>query len=170
MKKIITGALALTVLSTMTMAEGMGLYVGGGIVYEEVEDATNAGQAFEFHVGKEIANNFGAELRVSKTFNEANLKNNQVIGEYDITTLGAFGTYTYSPISQLSIVPKIGLNYLSVKSTIKALGYTEQATETKLAYGLDVKYNINSNLSTYIGITQVGPQIQHLTIGVESHF
>ena len=177
-----TGAVALTLLSTMTMAEGKGLYVGGGIVYEKFDELEDAGQALELHVGKEIANNFGAELRISKTFNEAKESGSVLWAngyfpstqKVDMTTMGAFGTYTYSPIPQLSIVPKLGFNYISTKSTLTAdvgsATVNKDETGTRFAYSLDVKYNINSKLTTYIGFSHIASDIQHISFGLESHF
>ncbi len=181
MKKIITGALAITVLSTIVMAETNDFYIGGGIVYEKIDGSDDMGQALELHVGKEIANNFGAELRISKTFNEAKYEGNYywdqvnyVSGtiKVDVTTVGVFGTYTYSPISELSIVPKVGLNYVNSKLKYASGTATKDISnsESGLAYGIDLKYNITPNFSSSIGYTRVAVDVQHITVGLERRF
>jgi len=180
MKKIITGTLALTILSSMVMAETNNFYVGGGIVYESI-DNLDAGQASELHIGKKITNNFGAELRVSKTFNEAKYEGNYDWDKFryvkgtqkaDLTTLGLFGTYTYTPTPNLNIVPKIGLNYLN--GTVKFASGTatkeDTITDTALSFGVDLKYEITPDFGTYIGYTRVASDTQHFTVGLERRF
>jgi hypothetical protein len=185
MKKFIIGALALTVTNTIAMAEMNNFYVGGGIVYEKIDGTDDAGKAFALHAGKEIEDNFGVEIRVSKTFDESEytgaypwVGSQWVDGNYnskvkiDALTVATYGTYKYNPLPEITIIPKIGLNYTSVKTTVSSGIYTrsDTDTDTSLSYGLDLKYNINPTFITYIGFTKIASDTQHITVGLERRF
>ena len=181
MKKIITGALALSLISSIAMAEFNDIYVGGGIVYEKVDDS-DAGKAIESYIGAKIKNNFGAEIRMTKTFSEAENTRNyywtRANGYYlttnkiDITTVGLYGTYSYNLSPELSIDPKVGFMYVSSSQSFTSgtVNAEEDNTESGLSYGVALKYNINNNWKTYASYVKVAKDVQHISIGVEKKF
>ena len=97
MKKFTTGALALSLISNITMANNFNnIYVGGGIIIQEKIDGFGTGKAVEAYIGTTFDNKIGAEIKVTKTFDKAKTSFPQVFSngvfsgtaESEVTTVG----------------------------------------------------------------------------------
>ena len=190
MKKLVTGALALSMVATMSMAEGM--YFGGGINNIDVGLDDN-GVGFEAKIGNVFYNNFGIEGQISKTFSSSEENVDDLTLKIDTTAISAFATYSFQLAPQFTIMPKIGFSQYSMDASIS----TANADDSSLgvAFGVDIKYQVTNDMNIYASYSQYYPKLnkyitnlynngryldtlyfnedtapRHLSIGVEKKF
>ena len=174
MKKLVTGALALSMVATMSMAEGM--YFGGGINNMDV-GTTDNGIGFEAKIGNVFYNNFGIEGEISKTFSSAEDNNYYYNNlKIDAMAISAFATYSFQLAPQFTLMPKIGFSQYSMDASLGSID--ESDSSLGFAFGIDIKYQVTNDIKMYASVSKYDPKIKgientlprHLSIGVEKKF
>jgi hypothetical protein len=171
MKKIVTGALALSVITSMAMADfttGMRTYLGAGLAMEDLEDISDDGMAIEVSAGGIYANNFGVEAKISKSISPS--EDNGV--EVDVTTLSLFATYNHPLSQEFTVTPKIGFTYF--KTDVE---YIDDDSNVNISYGIDLKFNLTQATNIYLGYTAYNPEFKgndfdanHFSFGIQQKF
>jgi len=177
MKKIVTGVLALSLITTLASANG--LYVGAGVSIEDIESFGDNGQALELSLGTVFDNNFGVEGKFTKSINSAEGSEGAISAEMDVTTLSIFATYNANLTPDFTLTPKLG--FTNFKTDISATDGTLSAsvddTSRGFTFGLDAKYSITPNTKLYIGYTEYDPDFEgtsfdasQIAFGVQQSF
>jgi hypothetical protein len=171
MKKTVTGALALSMMVSMAMADfttGMRTYFGVGLALEDIEDVSDDGVAIEVSAGGVYANNFGVEAKVSKSISPAEESGIEV----DVTTLSLWATYNHPLSPQFIVAPKIGFSYF--KTDIENF---DDDSNVNISYGIDLKFNLTYATNIYLGYTAFNPEFKdedfdanHFSFGVQQSF
>ena len=180
MKKLLTGALALSMITTMSMAEN-GFYVGGGTAIEMVEGSyngsTDTGTALELKVGKIFSNNFGIEGKITKTISPAKVDMLETSSTYypdvevDITTFSLWAMYQYNITSDFSILPKIGFVKADFEFTASNGVSLPKSNDSKVAMGIEVKKNLPTlGFDIYAGYDYLASDVQQLSFGIQKSF
>ena len=178
MKKFITGALALTTVVTMSMAND-DFYVGVGTAMEMVDNELidDIGTALEVKVGKKFDNNFGIEGKITKTIilaeddSKHTYRNDgtRVNYELDILTYSIWGTYTFPLTNDLRLVPKVG--FLKEDVTLKENRGTTKVDDSGIVFGIDIKKSFpDLGFDIYAGLYTVEKDVTHLSFGIEKNF
>ena len=173
MNKLLSGALALSMVATMGMAESK-MYIGVGTAMEMIESdmVDDMGMAIEFKIGTIFDNNFGVEGKVTKTISPAEddsfFRDRRNINA-DMMTYSIFGTYHHRLSSDLIVSPKIG--FLKEEIILSAQGFTDSKfDDSGMVFGVDIKKNISYNLDIYAGITHIEEDVNHVSFGLEKRF
>ena len=177
MNKIITGMLALSMVTSMALAENK-MYAGAGASMEVIEDLDN-GVALELKVGMLLDNNFGVEAKLTKSVSLPKDTQEGITIEGDFTTISLFGTYNYTLTPELKMVPKIGIS--NFKTDLKASSGAENVSaddsNMNLAYGVDFLYAVTPATSLYVGYTIYNPEFKdetfdasHFSLGLQQNF
>ena len=177
MNKIITGMLALSMMTSMALAENK-MYVGAGAAMEVIEDLDN-GVAFELKAGMVLDNNFGIEAKFTKSISLPKDTQNGITIEGDFTTISLFGTYNYTLTPELSMVPKIGVS--NFKTDLEATNGVQSASaddnNMNLVYGIDFLYAVTPLTNLYAGYTIYNPEFEndtfdasHFSLGIQQNF
>jgi hypothetical protein len=171
MKKTVAGALALSIITSMAMADfttGMRTYFGAGLAMEDLEDVSDDGMAIEVSAGGIYANNFGVEAKISKSISPAEESGIEV----DVTTLSLFATYNHPLSPQFTVAPKIGFTYF--KTDIEDFN---DDSSVNISYGIDLKFNFTQATNIYLGYTTYNPEYEgddfdanHFSFGVQQKF
>ena len=149
MNKLVTGALALSMVTTMSMAEGM--YFGGGLNSIDVgldDDAVG----IEAKIGNVFYNNFGIEGQISKTFSSAEEKIENLTFKVDVLAISVFATYSHQLTPQFTIMPKIGFTQYSMDASIDRISADDSSLG--LSFGVDMKYHLNNNMNIYTSFSK----------------
>jgi len=177
MNKIITGMLALSMVTSMALAENQ-MYVGAGAAMEVIEDLDN-GVALELKVGMVLDNNFGVEAKLTKSVVSPEDSEDGITFEGDFTTISLFGTYNYALTPELSMVPKIGVsNFMSdIEGSNGVQSVSVDDSNMNLAYGIDFLYAVTPSTSLYAGYTIYNPEFEgdsfdasHFALGIQQNF
>ena len=178
MKKLVTVALAISMVTTMSMAEDM--YFGGGIAMEMVEGnydgSSDTGTALELKVGKIFSNNFGIEGKITKTISSEKVdfdieNSNYYDGgvKVDSTTFSVWAMYQYNLTNEFSISPKIG--FLSVQPSYSNNVAVKAVNTSKVALGLEVKKNLPTlGFDIYAGYNYLASDLKHISFGIQKSF
>ena len=183
MKKIITGALALSMITSMAMADLISdmktTYFGGGIAMEDIEDADDNGIAVELNVGAVFTNNFGVEAKLSKSVSPAEDNEGGYKAEVDVMTISLFATYNLPISPEFTLVPKLGFtNFMSdVEESYRGSSNSEDDSNMNISFGVDAKYSFNPTMNFYVGYTVFNPEFKgedfdasHFSIGIQQSF
>jgi len=141
MKKIL---LSILLISSMAMAE-----VGEiGLGYAKGNNSDNFITGF---ASLKIVGDIGARLEYTK-----NISENPEFSKEDISRYGLFATYTLPILPNISITPKIGLT--KTDHAFKLLETVGEVTKssTKFTYGLEMNYDLNDQMSIFVGYTDYG--------------
>jgi len=141
MKKILLSTL---LVSSMAMAE-----VGEiGLGYAKGNNSDYFMTAF---ASLNVAGNIGARMEYTK-----NISENPAFNKEDISRYGLFATYTLPILPYISITPKIGLT--KTDHAFKLLETVDEVTKssTKFTYGLEINYDVSDQISTFLGYTDYG--------------
>ena len=177
MNKIITGMLALSMVTSMALAENK-IYAGAGAAMEVIEDLDN-GVALELKVGMVLDNNFGVEAKLTKSVVLPEDSEGGLTFEGDFTTISLFGTYNYPLTPELSVVPKIGIsNFMTdIKASYEGESVSDDDSNMNLAYGIDFLYSVTPSTSVYAGYTIYNPEFKsdsfdasHFALGIQQNF
>ena len=154
MKKLVTGALALSILTTMSMAEG--IYFGGGINNIDVGLSDN-GIGFETKIGKVFYNHFGVEGQISKTFSSSEEKVDGIDFKVESMAISAFATYNHQLTPEFTIMPKIGFSQYSMDASLGSID--ESDSSLGFAFGIDIKYQVTNDIKMYASISKYYPKL-----------
>jgi hypothetical protein len=95
-----------------------------------------------------VISEFGVRLEYTK-----NITDDVAFTKKDVTRYGLFATYTLPLIGGLSVTPKAGLVKTDGSFEITDVIDSISGTTTDFSYGLEVNYDINRNISAFIGYT-----------------
>lgn len=154
MKKLVTGALALSMVTTMSMAEGT--YFGGGVNNIDVGLDDN-GIGFETKIGQVFYNNFGIEGEISKTFSSSEEKIDSLNFKVDAMAISVFATYSHQLTPEFTIMPKIGFSQYSMDASIDSVD--ESDSSLGFAFGIDIKYQLTNDINMYASFSKYYPKL-----------
>jgi len=182
MTKIIRGALALSMVTSMAMADmttGMKSYVGAGVVMEEIEEF-DMGTALELTAGTVFSNNFGVEAKLSKTIVPAEDSEDGITAEVDVMTISLFATYNVPLSPEFTLVPKVGFtNFSTDIEASNNRGQSASADDSNMnfSFGFDAKYSFSPTTNLYVGYTVFDPEFEgedfdasHISFGLQQAF
>ncbi len=145
-----------------------------------IQDVTNEkfdqGTALILNAGKDIYSDMGIEMEgvIGLTKPEADF--NGQTHEVDFWSLGLYGTYIWR-INKLSIKPRLGVVYESIKSTLNIYTNNEAEMDSKvrrkdlaISGGIGAAYDIGGNYKIYTNYTKYEDDIDQLTFGAEYKF
>ena len=181
MKKITRGALALSIATSMAMADmatEIKTYAGVGVTMENIEDL-DMGTALELAAGIVFSNNFGAEAKLSKSIVPAEDSEDGITAEADVMTFSIFATYSLPLSPKFTLVPKVGFTNFSTDLEVSYQGQSASADDSNMnfSFGFDVKYNFNPTANLYVGYTIFNPEFEdedfdasHISFGLQRTF
>jgi len=180
MKTVSSITIGLLIISSVLMADFFqnmtDKYVGGGIVFEDIEDTDTDGVGGEVKIGGVILNGFGAEAKLTKSLSPAEADDYDDTIDVDITTLSLYGTYNFRLIPEFTVMPKLGLTYFYTSLDSDYDG-SDSDGNFNLSYGFDMKYMFSNLLSGYFGVTIYNPEYKgynfdatQVSIGIEKSF
>ena len=146
MKKIL---LSLLLVSSLTMTNALADTFGQlGLGYSKGNNSDNYITAFG---SLKIIGNIGTRLEYTK-----NISENSEFSKEDITRYGLFATYNLPILPNISLTPKIGLTKTDGSFELKDTAKTISKSSTEFTYGLEINYDINENMSAFVGYTDYG--------------
>lgn len=146
-----------------------------------IQDAINndkfdKGTALILNAGKDIYSDMGVELEGVVTLDKPEAKFNGRTHDIDFWSLGLYGTYIWR-INKLSIKPRLGVVYESIKSTLNIHTNNEANMNTKthktdlaLSGGIGAAYDIGDSYKIYTNYTKYEDDIDQITFGAEYKF
>ena len=152
--------------------------VGVGVAIQDVpnNDKFDTGTALILNAGKDIYSDMGVELEGAVALNQPKAKFNGKTHDLDFWSLGLYGTYIWK-LNKLSIKPRIGIVYESIKSTLNIYTNDETAMNSKvrkkdlaLSGGIGAAYDLSENYKIYTNYTKYEDDIDQLTFGAEYKF
>ncbi len=152
--------------------------VGVGFAVQDVpnNDKFDPGTALILNAGKDIYSDMSVEIEGAVGLTKPEAKFNGKTHEVDFWSLGLYGTYIWK-INKLSIKPRIGVVYESIKSTLNIHTNNEANMESKvrkkdlaLSGGIGAAYDIGENYKIYTNYTKYEDDIDQLTFGAEYKF
>jgi len=176
MKKLLLITATLSMMTSGVMAQN--IYVGVGAGIEMVEDLDN-GVHGELSVGTVFPNNFGIEGKLTKSISKPEDTQGSDSITADIFTASVFATYSHRLSPELTLMPKVGFSSYSTDIELKIGGATgsDDDSNVNVAFGLDVKYDMNPETSLYVGYTVFKPEFNnnkfdssHVSFGVQQKF
>jgi len=178
MKRIIIGVLALSTITTMSIANEK-FYVGIGTAMEMVDGydgSDDTGTAIELKVGKNFSKNFAIEGKLTKTISSAEVDIDDGGFQYypnvkvEATTYSVWGVYNYPLTHDLILSPKIG--FLKEKISLTQEGNSIDGNDDSgLAYGIELKKSFpNFGFDIYAGYNIIAKDINHLSFGLQKTF
>ncbi len=181
MKKLLATSLLAASLSTASYAGSFFDYLGLGLALQDVTSPNfDNGTALVINGGKSLYEGIGLEFegttsvqKMEGSFN--GLTNKQI----DFWSLGMYSTYLWK-LGNLSIKPRLGLVYDSIKSDIDinspkvavpGANYTgTDKSGIGLSAGIGLAYQLSENYNVYTNYTRMEDEIDHLTFGAEFKF
>ena len=152
-------------------------HVGVGFAVQDVtNDKFDTGTALVLNAGKDIYSDMGIELEGTIGLTKPEAKFNGQTHDVDFWSLGLYGTYIWK-INKLSIKPRLGVVYESIKSTLNI--YTNNEANMNAAVikkdlaisgGIGAAYDIGENYKIYTNYTKFEDDIDQLTFGAEYKF
>lgn len=171
LQKTVLAAVAGTLLSVTAQASMnqagqtyIGAKVGQFLVDEsDLDDPT----AFGAYAGYNFTPELSAEVEYVGSSDE------EIAGiddtEFNLKTYGAYAAYRYTfPNTDLYAKGKIGLAKAEVKAS--AAGFSEKDSESGIAGGIGLGYNINPSFSVESEYAYVADDVDLLTIGASYNF
>ncbi len=180
MRKLITAFLLSLIFSITTYAdqnqESYIDYVSVGLALQNVNnDKFDTGSALVVNAGKDIYSDMSIEFEGAVGLTKPEAKFN---GKHDVDfwSLGLYGAYIWK-INKLSIKPRLGVVYESIKSTLGI--HTNDETimlngtnkkDLAISGGIGFAYDLTENYKIYTNYTKFEDDIDHLTFGAEYKF
>ena len=142
-KIVLSGLLASSVLMAEVGEVGLG--------YARGDNSDNFITAFG---SLNILGNIGARLEYTK-----NISENPQFSKEDISRYGLFATYTLPIFPSISLTPKIGL--IKTDGAFTPLYTLQKVTKssTNFTYGLEINYDLNDQMSAFVGYTDYGNKL-----------
>ncbi len=173
----IAGLIVSTTLSADEVNESYLDRVGVGLALQDVtNDKFDTGTALVLSAGKDIYSDMGIELEGTVGLTKPEAKFNGSTHDVDFWSLGLYGTYIWK-INKLSIKPRLGVVYESIKSTLNIHTNNEALMNSKvikkdlaISGGIGAAYDLNENYKIYTNFTKFEDDINQLTFGAEYKF
>ena len=141
--------LSLLLVSSLTITSSLADTFGQlGLGYAKGNNSDSYITAFG---ALKIIGNIGTRLEYTK-----NISENSEFSKEDITRYGLFATYTLPILPNISLTPKIGLTKTDGSFKLEDTVKTISKSSTEFTYGLEINYDINENMSAFIGYTDYG--------------
>lgn len=127
-------------------------YVGAKFGQFDLDDEANTSEldkptAYGVYAGLNLTNidNVGVEVEYI-TSSDADITSNGIKGEYDMSTIGVYGTYRYPFANNLYAKGKLGVARSEAKANFTD-GETVTTKDTGIAGGIGLGYQLNSNIA-----------------------
>ncbi len=181
MRKLLTTFIVgLTVSSSLFAGETQESYidhVGVGFAMQDVtNDKFDTGTALVLNAGKDIYSDMGVEIEGTIGLTKPEAKFNGQTHDIDFWSLGLYGTYIWK-INKLSIKPRLGIVYESIKSTLNYKTNNDALMDTKMikkdlaiSGGIGAAFDLSENYKIYTNYTKFEDDIDQLTFGAEYKF
>ena len=98
-----------------------------------------------------VLGNLGARLEYTK-----NITENPAFSSADISRYGLFATYTLTVLPNVSLTPKVGLVKTDGSFKLVETLYDVSHSSTDFTFGLEANYELNENMSIFVGYTDYG--------------
>ena len=139
-------------------------------------DKFDKGTALILNAGKDIYSDIGIEMEGVVALSKPEAKFNNSTHDVDFWSLGLYGTYIWK-INRLSIKPRLGVVYESIKSTLNIYTNNEANMDSKvrkkdlaLSGGIGAAYDLTENYKIYTNYTKYEDDIDQITFGAEYKF
>ncbi len=181
MRKLITAFILSLIFSITTYAdqnqESYMDYVSVGLALQNVNnDKFDTGSALVVNAGKDIYSDMSIELEGAVGLTKPEAKFNGQTHDIDFWSLGLYGAYIWK-INKLSIKPRLGVVYESIKSTL-GIHTNDEAVmlngtnkkDLAISGGIGFAYDLSENYKIYTNYTKFEDDIDHLTFGAQYKF
>ena len=101
-----------------------------------------------------VLGNLGARLEYTK-----NITKNPAFSSEDISRYGLFATYTLTVLPNVSLTPKVGLVKTDGSFKLFETIYDVSHSSTGFTFGLEANYELNENMSIFVGYTDYGKSL-----------
>ncbi len=181
MKKFATSIVASLLLCTGALhaqeKESYIDYMSVGVALQDVDNSKfDQGGAFVVNAGKDIYNDMSVEVEGSVGIKKPEAKFNGKTHDVDFWSFGVYGAYIWK-VNKLSIKPRLGVVYESIKSTLNvttnneaAMGVGTNRQDLAVSGGIGIAYDIDKNYKIYTNYTKFEDDMDHLTFGAEYKF
>ncbi len=180
MKKVLSASLLAVSLTSVLHAESFFDYLGFGLALQDVSSPNfDNGTAIVVNGGKSFFGGFGMELEGTTSVQKMEGSFNGLQDDINFWSLGMYSTYIWK-LGNLSVKPRIGLVYDSIKSDIDinapktpVTGELYTGTDKSglgLSAGIGFAYQLGENYNVYTNYTRIEDDIDHLTFGAEYKF
>ncbi len=167
-------------LSTASYADSFLDYLGFGLALQDVSSPNfDNGTALVVNGGKSLYQGIGLEFEGTASVQKMKGSFNGITDDVDFWSLGMYSTYIWK-LGNLSIKPRLGLVYDSIKSDvginspkIAVPGTTYEGTDKSglgLSAGIGLAYQLGESYNVYTNYTRMEDEIDHLTFGAEFKF
>ncbi len=167
-------------LSSALSAEGFLDYIGLGVALEDADSPNfDTGTALVLTTGKNIYDDISLEAEATTSIDKMEGKFNGLKDDLDFWSFGFYSTYLWR-LGNLSIKPRLGLIYRSLKSDIgihtpknSESGAVYQDTDVSklgLSGGFGVHYDLGKGYNIYTNYTKYEDDLEHITFGAEYKF
>lgn len=148
----------------------VGVKVGQANV--DIDNAsTKKPTAYGVYGGYNFDPNFGVEVEYvgsgKADFNRNATPN--IVGEYDMKTYGAYGTYRYN-FADTPIYGKAKLGVARTEVSGSTVGYNYSSNKTGIAGGVGLGYNVSPNFSVEAEYAMAGSDAKLLSVGAHLKF
>jgi len=152
-------------------------HVGVALGMQDVtNDKFDPGTALILNAGKDIYSDMGIEMEGVVGLQKPEAKFNGRTHDVDFWSLGLYGTYIWK-VNKLSIKPRLGVVYESIKSTLNIYTNDEANMDSKvrkkdlaISGGIGAAYDIGENYKIYTNFTKYEDDIDQITFGAEYKF
>jgi len=180
MKKMFTALLFISSLTSSSYADSFLDYFGVGVALQDVNSPNfDDGTAIILTGGKNLYQDIGLEFEGTTSVSKMEGKFNGIKDDIDFWSLGMYSTYIWQ-IGDLSIKPRLGVIYRSLKSSIDinsprvpVVGQTYQNTDISgvgLSGGIGLSYQLGDGYNLYTNYTKIEDELDHLSFGAEFKF
>jgi len=180
MKKMFTALLLAASLVSSSQADSFLDYFGLGVALQDVNSPNfDDGTAIILTGGKNLYQDIGLEFEGTTSISKMEGTFNGLKDDIDFWSLGMYSTYIWQ-IGNLSIKPRLGIIYRSLKSSIDidapkipVTGQTYQNTDISgigLSGGIGLNYSLGDGYNIYTNYTRVEDELDHLSFGAEFKF
>jgi outer membrane receptor protein involved in Fe transport len=180
MKKLLTASLLTLSLATASHADSFLDYFGLGLALQDVSSPNfDNGTAIVINGGKSLYQGIGLEFEGTASIQKMEGSFNGLKDDVDFWSVGMYSTYIWK-LGNLSIKPRIGLIYDSIKSDIDinspkvaVPGTLYEGTDKSglgLSAGIGLAYQLSESYNVYTNYTRMEDDIDHLTFGAEFKF
>lgn len=180
MKKLLTASLLTASLLTTAQADSFLDYFGLGLALQDVTSPNfDNGTALVINGGKSLYQGIGVEFEGTASIQKMEGSFNGLKDDIDFWSIGMYSTYIWK-LGNLSVKPRIGIVYDSIKSDIgintpkvAVPGTLYTGTDKSgigLSAGIGLAYQLSENYNVYTNYTRIEDDIDHLTFGAEFKF
>lgn len=160
----------MTVSAQAAMSYGDGTpYIGVKVGQFNVDSSTfDDATAYGVYGGYNFDKNFGVEVEyIGSSDEDLNLP--PFTGDYDVKTYGAYGTYRYH-FADSGLYAKGKLGFAKTKISASLFSSTLSASDTGIAGGLGLGYDLNPNFGIEAEYAIIDSDIDLLTVGANLKF